>query len=114
MAKRYLSGGTHAGMGAWLLQRLTSVYIAIFALFLLVHFSFAPVIDYVSWKRWWSDGVIQSASFVFVACILLHIWVGLRSVWMDYLRPVWLRFLVTTATAVGLIFLALWSAQILW
>jgi succinate dehydrogenase / fumarate reductase membrane anchor subunit len=45
--------------------------------------------------------------------MLVHAWIGMRSVFLDYLKPLWLRILMHLLTAVFLTALALWSAHIL-
>jgi succinate dehydrogenase / fumarate reductase membrane anchor subunit len=106
-------GSAHAGTVEWLLQRVSSLYMAGFVVYLVVRFAVSPAADYAAWKDWFAGGVVRLAWALFILSLLLHAWVGLRSIYMDYLHPVWLRFSVTLLTALGLLALGLWSAQIL-
>ena len=47
------------------------------------------------------------------AAVLLHAWVGVRDVVLDYLHPLGLRLAVLVATAAALFFLGLSTALIL-
>jgi succinate dehydrogenase / fumarate reductase membrane anchor subunit len=107
------AGSAHAGVAEWLLQRVTSLYMGGFVIYAIMHLSLLPVRDYTAWKAWFATGYVRIAWALFLASILIHAWVGMRSIYLDYLHPLWLRFSVTLITALGLLALALWAAQIL-
>jgi len=111
MRQRYISA--HHGTGEWLLQRLTALYIAGFALYMVLRLTLAPLPDFDAWRAWFGAGAVRIAFGLFVLSLLLHAWSGMRNVYMDYVRPLWLRFLVSFATALGLIALGLWAARLL-
>jgi succinate dehydrogenase / fumarate reductase, membrane anchor subunit len=113
MKARRFPGSAHTGTLEWLLQRVTALYLSGFVVYLVLTFSFAPLRDYLAWKTWFSQGPVRVAWALFFASLLLHAWIGLRSVYMDYLHTMWIRFSVSLATAFGLLSLALWAVQIL-
>lgn len=106
-------GSAHRGLGEWLLQRLSALYLAGFLFWLIVRLSVSPVSGYVAWKTWLAGGAVRLAFALFFLSLLVHAWVGLRSVFLDYLHPLWLRFAVQLVTALSLLALAFWAAQIL-
>lgn len=107
-------GSVHHGAGAWLIQRLTSLYIAVFPLFVLGRLWLAPIDDYAAWAAWWRSPAIAVLTAAFWASVLVHAWLGMQSVWMDYVRPTSLRLAVHALTGFGLVLLAFWAARILW
>ncbi|MHB8743254.1 MAG: succinate dehydrogenase, hydrophobic membrane anchor protein [Sulfuricaulis sp.] len=107
------AGSAHTGLVEWLLQRVTSLYMAGFVVYVVTRFLIAPVHDQAAWKAWLITGPVRVAWALFVLSLLVHAWVGLRSLYMDYLHSLWLRFSVSLITAFGLLALGLWSAQIL-
>ena len=109
--RRDISG--HAGTGEWLLQRVTALYIGAFTLYLIARFTLAPVSGFAEWRAWFASGVVRIGVALLVLSLLLHAWSGMRNVYMDYLHPLWLRFLVSFLTAIGLSALGLWAAQLL-
>ena len=113
MSRVRTSGSAHAGLTEWFLQRVSSIYMAGFVVYVIVSLSITPVHDYLAWKAWFAAGPMRLAWALFFLSVLAHAWVGLRSVYMDYLHPLWLRFAVLLLTAFGLLALGLWSAQIL-
>jgi succinate dehydrogenase / fumarate reductase membrane anchor subunit len=107
-------GSAHRGMAAFLIQRITSLYLGGFTVYVVAFVLFNDQLsDYAGWAGYFSAGSVRLAWGIFFASLLAHVWVGLRSIYMDYLKPMWLRFTVSTATAFGLVALALWCAQIL-
>jgi succinate dehydrogenase / fumarate reductase membrane anchor subunit len=107
------TGSAHTGLGEWLLQRVTAVYMGAFVLYLALRFTVAPIDIYAAWKIWFASVTVRIGFALFFASLLLHSWVGMRSVFMDYVKPMWLRFVVQLVTATALLVLALWVAQIL-
>ena len=107
------SGSAHRGLTEWFLQRVSSLYMAGFVVYAVVSLSLAPVHDYPAWKAWFAAGPMRLAWALFFLSLLAHAWVGLRSIYMDYLHPLWLRFSALLLTAFGLLALGLWAAQIL-
>lgn len=107
------SGSAHRGLGEWLAQRLSALYLAGFALWLVARLAMAAPADYVAWKAWMAAGGVRLAFALFFLSVLVHAWVGLRSVFLDYLKPLWVRFVAQLLLALGLLVLAFWAAQIL-
>jgi succinate dehydrogenase / fumarate reductase membrane anchor subunit len=107
------SGSAHRGLGEWLLQRLSALYLAGFLLWLLMQLALAPPANYFAWKTWVSAGVVQLAFALFFLSVLVHAWVGVRSVFLDYLKPLWVRFVAQLLLAFCLLTLAFWAVQIL-
>lgn len=103
----------HTGTGEWLWQRFSALYIGGFALYAAARLLLAPVSGFDEWRAWLSGGLVRLGVALFIASLLIHAWTGLRSVYIDYLHPLWLRFVVSFVTALGLIALGLWGARIL-
>ena len=53
-------------------------------------------------------------AFVTIVSLLYHVWVGMRDIWMDYVKPVSIRLLLDIATIVWLVGCAGWAIQVLW
>lgn len=105
-------GSARTGLRGWLLQRLTAVYIGAFAVYFMLHVAVRAPLDYPAWVALWALPLRIGAA-LFVGSVLVHSWLGLRSIWMDYLKPIALRMAVSTLTAVFLLFLALWAGRLL-
>lgn len=103
----------HAGTGEWLWQRLSALYIGGFALYVVVRLLVAPIEGYEEWRAWLAGGGVRLGFALLLASLLIHAWTGLRSVYIDYLRPFGLRFVVSFLTGLGLVALGLWGAGVL-
>jgi succinate dehydrogenase / fumarate reductase, membrane anchor subunit len=53
-------------------------------------------------------------TFAVVLSLLWHVWVGMRDVFMDYIKPVVLRLALQVFTIVWLTACGGWAIQVLW
>lgn len=104
---------TLTGLRAWLVQRVSAVYMLFFILFLLFHFLLDPPHSYLAWHGWMRNPGVGIATLVFFTALLLHTWVGIRDVLMDYVHPLALRVSALALLGLGLIALAAWVVRIL-
>ncbi len=102
-----------SGLGAWLIQRVTAVLLLFFFLYLLAYLAMFSPGSYAEWRDISSGTGFVIGASVFFLGLLLHAWVGLRDVIMDYVKPAAMRMLVLTLLAVGLIVMAAWMLRAL-
>ena len=106
--------GAHYGFRDWLSQRLTAVVMALFTLALLLQFIFGGPVGYDSGAGIFSRQWMTVLTFVVILSLAWHAWVGMRDVWMDYIKPVGVRLLAQLFTIVWLVGCAGWAVQVLW
>jgi succinate dehydrogenase / fumarate reductase membrane anchor subunit len=106
--------GAHYGLKDWLAQRITAVVMALYTLILLVSFLTANDFSYVGWAGLFAQQWFKIATFVTFVALFYHAWVGMRDIWMDYVKPVAVRITLQVATILWLIACAGWAAQIIW
>ena len=107
--------GAHYGTRDWLSQRITAALMAVFTLLLLaqVIFSKGPI-GYDQWAGMFSPQWMKVLTFSVIVAMLWHVWVGMRDIWMDYIKPVGTRLLLQVFTIVWLVACAGWGIQVLW
>ena len=107
--------GAHYGLRDWLAQRVTAVLMALFTLILLaqVIFSKGPI-SYNKWAGIFSSQWMKVLTFTIIIALLYHAWVGIRDIWMDYIKPVALRLSLQVFSIVWLVGCAGWAIQALW
>ena len=112
---RRLVVGAHYGLRDWLSQRVTAALMAIFTLVVLaqVMFSRGPI-GYDQWAGIFAAQWMKVLTFTVVAALLWHVWVGMRDVLMDYVKPVGLRLALQVFAIVWLTACAGWAVQVLW
>ncbi len=114
MVTRRQTVGAHYGLKDWLLQRATAVLMALYTLLLLAVALWNGGFSYPLWKALFAQGAFRVATFLFMAALLYHAWIGVRDIFMDYIKPVGLR-LALQAAAVSVLLLYLgWTIQLLW
>ena len=104
---------TLTGLPAWLVQRVSAVYMLLFIVFACLHFIADPPASYEAWDAWISAPAISIATLLFFAALLLHAWVGLRDVILDYVHPPAVRVCALVLLGLGLAAMAAWILQIL-
>jgi succinate dehydrogenase / fumarate reductase membrane anchor subunit len=102
-----------SGLKAWAIQRLTAIYVGLFALYLMVVLLFSAPTDYAAWRAWLGGPVVSVAMLLFVVSVLMHAWIGVRDVLIDYVHPIAIRAPLLGGIALLLVALGLWSAQAL-
>lgn len=102
-----------SGVRAWLLQRLSAVYMIAFVVFVTAHFAADPPRSYETWRAWVMHPGMNAATLVFFIALLLHAWVGIRDVVMDYLHPASARIPVLALVGFGLLAMGIRVARIL-
>jgi succinate dehydrogenase / fumarate reductase membrane anchor subunit len=108
MTNRFVVGA-HYGLKDWLAQRVTAIYMALFT------FGFvACLFGSDSWSELFECQSIRFFGFLFILAVIYHAWVGIRDIWMDYVKPTWLRLTLHTITLFLLIGYTGWAIRILW
>jgi succinate dehydrogenase / fumarate reductase membrane anchor subunit len=106
--------GAHYGWSGWLAQRITAAIMLLYTLFFLAVLVSMPAIDYDHWKALWSLPVMRFATMIFVLAIAYHAWVGVRNIFMDYVKDTGVRLILYVLVIIALVIYAVWAAQILW
>lgn len=107
--------GAHYGLRDWLAQRVTAVLMALFTLLVLVQVLFtAGPIGYDTWAGIFSSQWMKVLTFSVIVAMLYHVWVGIRDIWMDYIKPVSIRLSLQVFSIVWLVGCAGWAIQVLW
>ena len=106
--------GAHYGMRDWLSQRVTAVLMALFTVALIAQVLFGGPLGYDRWSAIFSTQWMKLITLVTIIALAWHAWVGVRDIWMDYVKPVGVRLLLQVFTIVWLIGCAGWAIQVLW
>ena len=107
--------GAHYGMRDWLSQRVTACLMALFTVLLLaqVLFSSGPL-GYDAWAGIFASQWMKVLTFVVLLSLGWHAWVGMRDIWMDYVKPAAIRLVLQVFTIVWLVGCMGWAVQVLW
>ncbi len=106
--------GAHYGLRDWLAQRITAIVMAVFTIVLLAVFFGAREFSYEGWAGLFAQQWFKLFSLATFLGLFYHVWVGMRDIWMDYVKPVAIRLLLQVLTILWLVGCAGWTVQILW
>ena len=102
-----------SGFSAWLVQRISALYLAFFLLLLFYRLLLHPVADFQQWQDWVFHPFISSLFLLFFLSLLLHAWVGIRDVIIDYVHPFAIRMTMLVLFALTLVGLGVWILRIM-
>ena len=107
--------GAHYGLRDWLAQRITATLMALFTLLVLLQliFSRGPI-GYDTWAGIFNPQWMRALTFTVILALTYHVWVGMRDIWMDYIKPVGMRLSLQIFTMVWLLSCMGWAVQVLW
>ena len=105
--------GAHYGLKDWLAQRVTAVVMLAYTFLVVIALPRGPL-TFESWRGMFAPQWMRVATFLLAASLLIHAWIGMRNILMDYIKPVALRLSLQVAVVLVLAGYAGWAMQILW
>jgi succinate dehydrogenase / fumarate reductase membrane anchor subunit len=111
--------GAHYGTLDFIAQRITAIILAVYTLILIIGLLFMPAFTYENWKAlfnfyFFALPLGQMLAMLAFLSLAWHAWIGVRDIWMDYVKPVSVRILLQVFTILWLLASIIYFAQILW
>jgi len=106
--------GAHYGLRDWLAQRITAAVMAVYTVIILVVVMVGMPLSYGVWKELFTQGWMRVATLMFAVSLGWHMWVGIRDVIMDYVKPAGVRLALEVAVLLVIAGYLGWTVQILW
>ena len=106
--------GAHYGLKEWIIQRVTAVVMVVFTIVLLVDYCITGSSTYEGWSGLFSNQFMKLLTMLTLFSLFYHAWIGVRDIWMDYIKPVSIRLTLQVLTVLYLVACAAYAAQILW
>lgn len=105
---------SRSGLRDWLLQRVTSVLMAGYTIFLAIFFIKHPHLQYADWRHLFSCNMMRVSTLLVFLSFLIHGWIGLWTVFTDYIQCSWGRLFLQTVVVLLLMIYVIWGIGILW
>ena len=102
-----------SGFKAWVLQRVSAVYLALFSVYLFFYLLLYPPSSYIEFKTWILSTPVLIGLLLFIYLVLLHAWIGIRDVAIDYLWNNGVRLIFLTLVGLMLSACGIWALVIL-
>jgi len=110
-----------SGLSDWLIQRVSAVILAIYAVGMLGWFACTPVVDHATWQGLNACLGMRIANTLALLALIAHAWIGVWTILTDYVTS---RQMGATGSALRLalevlaflwLFICLvWGAVIIW
>ena len=113
MVKRIVVGA-HYGLRDWLAQRITAVVMAGCTLVFLGVLLAGGPLTYASWKALFTKGPMPFIALLFAVSALIHAWIGMRDILMDYIKPTAIRLSLEIGVLLLIAVYVGWTVQVLW
>lgn len=105
-------GVSHQGLRDWTIQRVSAIIMLLYTvslfLFLLCH----PNLRFNQWHNLFQSSWMKVASLLFVASILYHAWIGMWTIFTDYVKPPILRVIIDFFVVILLFAAFIWALLI--
>jgi succinate dehydrogenase / fumarate reductase membrane anchor subunit len=111
---RRLVVGAHYGLQDWVVQRATAIVLTLYLIALAVRVALFKPIDHAAWVGVFAPTGMKVATLIAFVALAYHAWIGVRDIWMDYVRATAIRALLLLATILWLAGCLVWAVQILW
>ncbi len=106
--------GAHYGLKDWIAQRATAVVMAVYSAIIGAALLVLRPNTFEAWRALFGHGFIKFLTFLFFVSLFYHAWIGVRDIWMDYVKPTGLRLSLHVLTILALVGYTAWAAAILW
>lgn len=113
MVKRVVSGA-HYGLKDWLLQRFTALIMLVYSIALLSWLVLQGSMNYEAWHALFNISWVRYFTLLFAFSLMLHAWVGMRDILMDYVHATGLRLALQIGVIAALLLYTIWVVDILW
>jgi len=101
------------GFRAWIVQRLSAVYLLLFFIVSVIWIYKSPEITYELWLATFQQPITTVLVSLFFIAVFIHAWVGIRDIVVDYVHPFVIRLTLLSLILFVLFGLGVWVVIIL-
>ncbi|HQN13783.1 MAG TPA: succinate dehydrogenase, hydrophobic membrane anchor protein [Quisquiliibacterium sp.] len=114
MTTKRIVVGAHYGLKDWLVQRVTAVVLAAYTVILLLTLLAQPELTYGTWAGLFASPWMKVFTLLALLSLMWHAWIGVRDIYMDYIKPTGVRLFLQILTVLALVGYGCWTVIILW
>ncbi len=101
--------GAHYGWKDWLGQRVTAVIILIWVIVMGARFLITSDFGFTAWNEFMSCTPMRLLTLFAMISVTYHAWIGVRDIWMDYVKSARVRMFLHVFTIMWLVSCALYG-----
>jgi succinate dehydrogenase / fumarate reductase membrane anchor subunit len=102
------------GFREWLGQRITAILIGSYAIVVVAYLLSFPNMSYTSWMHLYGSVWMRTYTVIVLLSVLWHAWIGLWTVFTDYVKSMRLRLFLEVCLILLLIVYLVWCLDVLW
>jgi succinate dehydrogenase / fumarate reductase, membrane anchor subunit len=107
-------GVAHQGLRDWIVQRLSAIYLALYTITLVAYFVISSDLNFATWHTLFTHPWMKVATILGVTSLLLHAWVGMWTVFTDYIVSAVFALILNVLLLFSLGAFFFWALQIVW
>lgn len=108
------TGLTGSGSRDWIMQRISAVVLAVYAVVMVGFFLTHGDVHYEEWVRFIMSMPMRLLSLVAIIALAAHAWVGMWTVFTDYIKSTGLRIVLQAAMIIAILVYLFWGVMIFW
>ena len=108
------TGLTGSGSRDWIMQRISAVVLAVYAVVMVAFFLFNGSVGYEQWVMFIMSMPMRLLSLLAIVALAVHAWVGMWTVFTDYIKSTGLRIVLQAAMIIAILVYLFWGVMIFW
>lgn len=108
------TGLTGSGSRDWVMQRISAVVLAVYAVVMVGFFLINGDVSYDQWVNFIMSLPMRLLSLVATIALAAHAWVGMWTVFTDYVKSTGLRLVLQAAMIIAILVYLFWGVMIFW
>lgn len=105
---------TNRGLRDWLIQRVTAIIVGLYTLFIIGFILLHPQLQFDEWQVLFSHTLTKVFSLLVIFSLILHAWIGMWTVFTDYIKTASIRICLQVLMAVLFFCCLAWGIIVLW
>lgn len=107
-------GVNHQGLRDWVIQRISAILMAVYSIGLVLYLISNPGISFAEWHSLFAREWMKIATILFLAAVIFHAWIGIWTIFTDYVKSFVLRSFLNVLVLLMLAACFIWGVLILW
>ncbi len=108
------TGLTGSGTRDWIVQRFGAVVLALYSITLLGFFLTHSNVTFIEWSAFMTSLPMRLFSLVAIIALAGHAWVGLWTIFTDYVKSGSMRLILQALMVAALLVYVFWGIMIFW
>lgn len=104
----------HQGLQDWVIQRVSAILMGIYFIVFLAYFLIHGQWSFADWHNLFAQTWMKIATIIVLLGMLYHAWIGIWTIFTDYVKPFVLRCILNCLVLLTLVACLLWGIMILW